>query len=254
VFASDTYHLFAKYMRITWRMPMWTLFGLAQPLIWLLIFSDLFSQMASLQGWPTTSYANFFLPGVMVMTVLFGSAWAGVSLLREINFGTVDKMMVTPIHRGAVLFSRVLHSAATVIIQCVVLLLVAFVMGLDLNANPGALAAGLVAVWTLGIGFAALSNGIAIVLRREEPLVIVGNFLTLPLMFFSSAMMPVKYMPEWIQWCAVVNPINYAVNAARTMLVGQADWAVFGQAFAVVLLFAVAAFVWANMTFMRSRA
>jgi len=254
MFAADTYHLFQKYMRITWRMPLWTLFGLAQPLIWLIIFSDLFSEMAKLQGWPTASYANFFLPGVMVMTVLFGSAWAGVSLLRELNFGTVDKMMVTPIHRGAVLLSRVLHSAATVIIQCVVLLAVAFVMGLDLNMHAGQLAAGLVAVWTLGIGFASLSNGIAIVLRREEPLVVVGNFLTLPLMFFSSAMMPVKYMPQWIQWCATVNPINYAVEAARTMLVGSGDWAVFGPAFALVLLFAGAAFAWANFAFMRSRA
>ena len=250
---ADTYYLFVKYMRITWRMPMWTLFGLAQPLIWLLIFSDLFSEMAKLQGWPTTSYANFFLPGVMVMTVLFGSAWAGVSLLREINFGTVDKMMVTPIHRGAVLLSRVMHSAATVIMQCLVLLAVAFVMGLDLNSSPVGLAAGLVAVWTLGIGFAALSNGIAIVLRREEPLVIVGNFMTLPLMFFSSAMMPVKYMPEWIQWLAVVNPINYAVDAARTMLVGKGDWSIFGPAFLIVLVFAVAAFAWANYTFMRTR-
>ena len=253
MFAADTYHLFAKYMVITWRMPMWTLFGLAQPLIWLIIFSDLFAAMATLQGWPTTSYANFFLPGVMVMTVLFGSAWAGVSLLREINFGTVDKMMVTPIHRGSVLFSRVLHSAATVIIQCLVLLAVAFIMGLDLNTSPAMLIAGLAVVWTLGIGFAALSNGIAIVLRREEPLIVVGNFLTLPLMFFSSAMMPVKYLPEWIQWCAVVNPINYAVEANRTMMVGSGSWEVFGKGFVIVLVFAIATFTWANYMFMKSR-
>ncbi len=251
--ATETYHLFAKYMRITWRMPMWTLFGLAQPLIWLIIFSDLFSAMADLQGWPTTSYANFFLPGVMVMTVLFGSAWAGVSLLREINFGTVDKMMVAPIHRGSVLLSRVMHAAATVMLQCIFLLMVAFIMGLDLNTSPLFLICGLVSVWTLGIGFAALSNGIAIVLRREEPLIVIGNFLTLPLMFFSSAMMPIKYLPEWIQWCAVINPINYAVEATRTMLVGKGDWSVFGQGFVIVLVFAIATFTWANYVFMRSR-
>jgi len=64
----------------------------------------------------------------------------------------------------------------------------------------------------------------------------------------------VKYMPEWIQWCAVVNPINYAVEAARTMLVGKGDWAVCGQGFAVVLAFAAVTFAWANFTFMRSRA
>jgi ABC-2 type transport system permease protein len=250
---ADTYYLFVKYMRITWRMPMWTLFGLAQPLIWLIIFSDLFAAMAELQGWPTSSYANFFLPGVMVMTVLFGSAWAGVSLLREINLGAVDKMMVTPIHRGAVLLSRVMHAAATVMLQCLVLIAVAYVMGLDLNPSVLKIACGLISVWTLGIGFAALSNGIAIVIRREEPLIIVGNFMTLPLMFFSSAMMPVIYMPEWIQLLAVVNPINYAVEATRTMLVGSGDWVVFGKGFAIVLVFAIAAFAWANNRFMQSR-
>jgi len=250
---ADTYYLFAKYMRITWRMPMWTLFGLAQPLIWLIIFSDLFAEMASLQGWPTTSYANFFLPGVMVMTVLFGSAWAGVSLLREINLGAIDKMMVTPIHRGAVLLSRVMHAAATVMLQCLVLIAVAYVMGLDLNPSLLQIGCGLISVWTLGIGFAALSNGIAIVIRREEPLIIVGNFMTLPLMFFSSAMMPVIYMPEWIQFLAVGNPINYAVEATRTMLVGDGNWMVFGKGFAIVLVFAIAAFAWANNRFNQSR-
>src|SRR3972149_8306144 len=99
---ADTWFLFYKYFRITLRMPMWALFTVVQPLIWLLIFGQLFKSMASLPGFPPGRYMDFFLPGAVIMTVLFGSSWSGVSLLREINFGTVEKMLVTPVSRVSI--------------------------------------------------------------------------------------------------------------------------------------------------------
>src|SRR3990170_529146 len=106
----DTWYLFNKYLRITLRMPMWALFTIVQPLIWLLIFGQLFKNMASLPGFPQGRYMDFFLPGAVIMTVLFGTSWSGVSLLREINFGTVEKMLVTPVSRVSIVMSRVIHT------------------------------------------------------------------------------------------------------------------------------------------------
>ncbi|MDH4275385.1 MAG: ABC transporter permease, partial [Gammaproteobacteria bacterium] len=103
----DTWHLFKKYLRISMRMPMWTVFGLIQPLLWLIIFSSLFAGFATMPGFPAASYIDYFLPGVIVMTVLFGSSWSGVSLLREINAGTVARMLVSPVSRTAIVLSRV---------------------------------------------------------------------------------------------------------------------------------------------------
>jgi len=188
---ADTWHLFNKYLIISLRTPLWSLFNLIQPLIWLVIFGQLFRNMAQLPGFPEGSYMDFFVPGVLIMTVLFGSSWSGVSLLREITAGSVDKMLVAPISRVSIVLSRVLHSAVQVMIQAFIILIAAALIGTNINPSFFPLLGGLLIILLLGIGFAALSNGFAIMIQREEPLVVIGNLMTLPLMFF--------------QWCQKVS-------------------------------------------------
>jgi len=246
---ADTWYLFCKYMKITFRMPMWTLFTLVQPLIWLIIFGQLFRNMTQLPGFPPGSYMDFFVPGVLIMTVLFGSSWSGVSLLREIQSGTVDKMLLSPASRVAIVLSRVLHSTAQVVVQVLIMLAVAWAMGAQLNLNPLYLGLSMLVVLLLGLCFAALSNGFAIALQREEPLVIIGNLMTLPLMFFSTALVPESFMPAWIKYISMINPINYSVEAVRAVLVGTPDLHAFGMALLILCGFTVAALWWAVASF-----
>lgn len=246
---ADTWYLFSKYMKISIRMPLWTLFALIQPLLWLFIFGSLFKYFASLPGFPADSYVDYFLPGVLIMTVLFGSSWAGVSLLREINAGTVDKMLVSPVSRVAIVLSRVLHSAAQVVVQALIVLVAAWIMGATTNMNPIYIALAMVVVLLLGVAFAGLSNGLAIMLQREEPLVVMGNLMTMPLMFFSSAMVPHQFLPDWIATIAIINPIEYSVTAVRAILETNVDWSTFGTGFAVTLLFAIGTLYWSISAF-----
>ncbi len=241
---ADTWHLFHKYMIITLRMPLWSLFTLIQPLIWLIIFAQLFGRFVQAEN-----YMDFMVPGILIMTVLFGSSWSGVSLLREISAGTVDKMLVSPVSRVAIVLSRVLHSAVQVIAQALVILVVAWVMGSTISMNPVHVLMGMLVIFLLGVGFAALSNGFAITLQREEPLVMIGNLMTLPLMFFSSALVPKHFMPDWIQFISLINPITYAVEAVRAVLAGTPDLAVFAQGLAVMVLFAGITLAWAVTAF-----
>lgn len=241
---ADTWYLFSKYMIITLRMPMWTLFTLVQPLIWLIIFGQLFGRFVQAEN-----YMDFMVPGILIMTVLFGSSWSGVSLLREISAGTVDKMLVSPVSRVAIVLSRVMHSAVQVIAQALVILVVAWLMGSSVTMNPFYLILGMLVVFLLGIAFAAISNGFAITLQREEPLVMIGNLMTLPLMFLSSALVPKAFMPDWIEYISLINPITYAVEAVRAVLVGPPDFAVFAQGFVVMLVFAGATLAWAVTAF-----
>lgn len=219
---ADTWYLFNKYLTITLRMPLWSLFSLVQPLLWLFIFGALFENFAQVPGFPAPSYIDYFLPGVVIMTVLFGSSWAGVSLLREISSGTVDKMLVAPVSRSSIVLSRVLHSAVQVVAQAVIVLIAAWLMGAHTSWNPINIAQAMFIVLLLGIAFASLSNGLAIILQREEPLVIMGNMMTLPLMFFSSSMVPASFMPPWLHYAAMANPIEYAVTSVRAVLVTPA--------------------------------
>lgn len=241
---ADTWYLFNKYMIITLRMPMWSLFTLIQPLIWLIIFGQLFGRFVQ-----SEHYMDFMVPGILIMTVLFGSSWSGVSLLREISAGTVDKMLVSPVSRVAIVLSRVLHSAVQVIAQAIVILVVAWAMGSSINFNPIYLVLGMLVVFLLGVGFAALSNGFAITLQREEPLVMIGNMMTLPLMFFSSALVPEQFMPDWIQYVSVLNPITYAVEAVRAVISSAPDIGLFVKGFVVMLVFAGATLAWAVTAF-----
>jgi ABC-2 type transport system permease protein len=246
---ADTWHLFNKYFKITIRMPMWTLFTLVQPLIWLVIFGQLFKNISQLPGFPSGTYLDFFVPGVLIMTVLFGSSWSGVSLLREIQSGTVDKMLASPVSRTAIVLSRVLHSTAQVVVQVAIMLAVSWALGADLNLGLIDLVLAMLVVVLLGLCFAAVSNGFAIALQREEPLVIIGNLMTLPLMFFSTALVPKSFMPEWIRYITTINPINYAVEAIRAVLVGTSNFSDYGFAALILSLFTAAALWWAVSAF-----
>ena len=250
---ADTWYLFNKYVRITVRMPMWTLFTLVQPLIWLVIFGQLFRNITQLPGFPTSNYVDFFVPGVLIMTVLFGSSWSGVSLLREIQSGTVDKMLASPVSRAAIVLSRVLHSTAQVLIQVAIMLAVSWMLGAHLNLGPADLGLTLLVVLLLGLCFAAVSNGFAIALQREEPLVIIGNLMTLPLMFFSTALVPTSFMPEWIKYISMINPVNYAVEAVRAVLVGTPNIPDYTFAALLLTLFTGAALGWAVSAFNAQR-
>lgn len=246
---ADTWYLFGKYMRITIRMPWWSLFTLIQPLIWLIIFSQMFKNIAELPGFPTGSYVDFFVPGVLIMTVLFGSSWSGVSLLREITSGTVDKMLVSPVSRIAIVAARVLHSAAQVVAQTLIVLAISLAVGAQASINPLHVMGAMLIVFLLGVGLAAVSNGFAVMLQREEPLVMIGNLMTLPLMFFSTALMPKSFLPEWISYLAMANPINYAVEGVRAVLVGSPDMMLYFKGLGVTALFAAVALGWAVSAF-----
>ncbi len=248
---GDTWFLFQKYMRLSLRMPLWTLFGLVQPLIWLLLFGQLFSGMDRLPAFGGTRYIDYLTPGLLVMTVLFGSSWAGVSLLREITMGTVEKMLVTSVSRVAIVLSRVLHAAVLTLVQCAIILAAAALLSARLPSINGLIAAGLLLL-LLAVGFASISNGLALLLRREEPLVVMGNMMTLPLMFFSTAFVPGVFLPKWMSWFATINPVQHAVEGVR-LAFHTGSGAPLVLAIGVMGVFAFASLGWATSVFLWGR-
>ncbi len=198
---------------------MWTLFGLVQPLLWLLIFGQLFKGLSQLPQFPEGEYVQFLAPGVIVMTVLFGASWSGVSLLRDLRQGVMEKLFVAPIPRSSIVLSRLLHNGFTVVIQVILLVIVAGLLGAGLPKGHGIFWVW-VAVLLLAIGFSAISNALAMLLKKEEPLVVMGNMLTLPLLFFSPALVPTQFMPGWMQRVSLINPVTYGVEAVRACYQG----------------------------------
>jgi len=249
---ADTWYLLEKHLRLSIRMPLWTLFGLIQPLIWLVIFGQLFKTMGQLPDFPGGSYLEFLAPGILVMTVLFGSSWSGVNLLREINFRIIEKMLVTIVSRESIVLSRVLHSCFLLLVQIwLIMVVVILLMGARFPGGVQGFLWCSVVAGLLGIGFSSLSNGLAMLFKKEEPLVVMGNFMTLPILFLSTAFVPKAFMPDWIAVITVINPVQYAVEAMRMAFLGQWSTPDFLMPMTVLSLFTVITFGWASWLFRR---
>jgi ABC-2 type transport system permease protein len=222
-FLSDTWHLFVRLLRATARMPVFVLISIVQPILWVLLFGQLFAKVTTIQGFGASSYVQFLAPGISIMTALFGAAYSGMGMLADIDRGVLDRLLTTPVSRGALIAARILHSAFQVVIQAAIILAVACLLG----ARPHGGLAGILTVFLaaalLGAAFAAFSNALALAARKQELVIAVMNFIVLPTTFLSSMIMSRNLMPGWIQGVSRFNPVNWAVTAARDGFEGRSS-------------------------------
>ena len=247
-FIADTLHLLLRHIRATLRLPIWIAVSLVQPVIWLTLFGQLFGRVADLPGFGGGSYIAFLTPGVVAMTALFGSAWSGIGIVEDINHGVMDRLLATPVHRGALIAARVLHAALTVAIQTVIVLALGIALGSGLPGGALGFVAVLLPAVLIAAGFSALSNGVALLTRREETLIAVINFFGMPLTFLSASFMSRDLMPGWMQVLSMGNPVNWAVVAAREAMLGR-DWTSVWFNSALLAGFTLAACILATLAF-----
>jgi ABC-2 type transport system permease protein len=221
-FLRDTWHLFVRLLRATARMPVFVLISIVQPILWVLLFGQLFAKVTTIQGFGASSYVQFLAPGISIMTALFGAAYSGMGMLGDIDRGVLDRLLATPVSRGALIAARILHSAFQVVIQAALILAVGCLLGARPEGGlPGVLIVFLAAA-LLGAAFAAFSNALALAARKQELVIAVMNFVVLPTTFLSSMIMSRNLMPPWIRAASRFNPVNWAVIAARDGFQGTA--------------------------------
>ncbi len=222
--APHTGYLTGRLLMATLRQPAFVVIMLIQPMIWLLLFGQLFKRITELPGFATGSYIDFLTPGVVVMTVLFTSGWAGMAFIDDMERGVMDRMLASPVSRGAMMLASVLNQAVTIAVQGIVVVLVGLALGATFPGGlPGILVMFLASV-LLAAAFSSLSNGMALIVRTSESLIGFSTMLTLPLSFLSSAMMAREAAPEWIQTVSANNPVDWTVVAAREALSADPDW------------------------------
>jgi ABC-2 type transport system permease protein len=219
-----TGHLTMRLLRVMGRQPAFVIIMLIQPMIWLLLFGQLFRRVVEIPGFAAEHYIDFLTPGVVVMTVLFSSGWAGMSFIEDMDRGVMDRMLSSPVSRGAMTASSTAYQGVTIVIQSVVIVVVGLIAGARFDGGPLGVLVMLVAAVLLGAAFASLSNGMALLVRTRESLIGFSTMLTLPLSFMSSAMMAKAVMPEWMQTVATYNPVDWTVVASREALSADPDW------------------------------
>ena len=235
-----TWYLTGRKLHAVLRQPAFVAVGLVQPVIWLFLFGQLFRRVIDIPGFGAHgSYLAYLIPGIVAMNAMNGNMWAGMNAMEEIDRGTLNRFLVSPARRVALMNANVAEQAVTTTIQTIIIL------GLGLAGGAhypgGVLGAVIVAVASILIGnvFGALSNTVGMLVRQREAVIGINVFFMLPLTFLSSAFLPATLMPGWMQAIAQANPLNWAVQAGRDALDASTDWAAVGVRLGGLLALAV---------------
>jgi ABC-2 type transport system permease protein len=211
----DTWLIFERSLVLSLRNPVWVIMGILQPILYLLLFGPLLTNVARMPGFPPAGAFNVFVPGILVMTALFGAAFVGFGLCDEMREGVVERMRVTPMSRVAMLLGRSFRDVALLLVQAAILVVLAVPFGLEINVAGIAVAFALLAL--IGLMMSPLSYTLALVLKSEDALAPVVNGVALPLMLLSGMMLPMSLAPQWLQTLADFNPLYHAVAAIRSL-------------------------------------
>ena len=222
------------------RQPWWIAISLAQPLVYLLLYSALFENVAEIPGFEGDSYLDFVVPGIVLMTAMFSGGWAGMGIINDLDRGVIDRLLVTPVSRAALSVGRLMQQAIVTIIQSLILVGLGLAIGTNFPGGVLGVAVLIASAVVLGTAFGALSIGLALVVRKEESVIGAVQLLLLPLTFLSSVFMQRDLMPGWIQEVARFNPAEWAVRAGREAVAAEVDWSVVGSHVGYLAVFTLA--------------
>jgi ABC-2 type transport system permease protein len=192
---------------------------MVQPALWLLIFGQTFSRLHVINT-GNVPYLAFLAPGIIAQSALFISIFYGIQIVWDRDAGILAKLMVTPAPASALITGKAFAAGIRSVAQVVGVMVIAYLMGIHLTANPLRILAAMAVVVLGSAFFACLSMTLAGLVRNRDRLMGIGQAITMPLFFASNALYPVDVMPPWLRWLSAVNPLSYEVNALRALLLG----------------------------------
>ncbi len=194
-----------------------------QPALWLLVFGEVFTQIKVIPTGDLT-YRSFMAPGILAQSILFIAIFYGITIIWERDLGIIHKFLVSPAPREALVLGKALAAGVRALSQVCIIYVLSILVGINMAWNPVNLVlVAAVALLTAAL-FSSLSMVIASLVKTRERFQGVGQLLTMPLFFASNAIYPISMMPSWLQVIATVNPLTYAVDALRSlMIVGGAS-------------------------------
>ncbi len=236
---SDTQYIFVRYLKKLVRNPILLFFSLFQPIIFLVLFTQLLSKFGNLIVLPGGSYLEFATAGILLQNAFGSALQSGNSIVADIDSGYLQKMLVTPVKRPAILLGRLTSDAFRVVVQSAIILGLAYALGAFVNTGVIGILLIFFTIAFFGLAWSGISLAIGMRTRSAETVFAIGGFLTFPLLFLSTALFPLSFMPKWVQDISMFNPISYAVNAIRVLMTSGYDWGTILSAFGVITLVAL---------------
>lgn len=215
-FLYDVKTSFVREMKPLISGWVWLAFGLVQPLLYIGLFVPLLGDV----GIEGASPLQWFIPGMMVMLTLFGTAMVGWSLTEELLSGVLERFLATPMSRPALLMGRALKEMFPLFFQAVVMIVIALPFGLQIY--PIQMLYGLLLLGLFGVGVAALSYALAIAAKNNTSMFyMVSQSVALPLMLLGGVLLPLEAGPGWLYIASRLNPLTYLIEAERALFMGE---------------------------------
>ncbi len=243
---GDVYTIWLREMKRLVRSKSRLLGSMAQPILWLILFGTAFDSMFSgaalgagmggvvnntsmiggVPGSEGLNFKSFFTPGIVAMTVLFGSVFSGIGVIFDREFGFLKEILVAPVSRTSIVAGKAFGGSTSAVISGLVILGMATLIGAEFTPDFNPVLAAATAVLIIVIASLAFVNmGIAFAskIQNFEGFQMVMNFLVLPMFFLSGAFYPIDVMPGWLQVGTYINPMFYAVDGLRYCFSGSAN-------------------------------
>ncbi|MEM9215712.1 MAG: ABC transporter permease [Cyanobacteria bacterium P01_F01_bin.150] len=214
-FFQETFALTKRLFIQLQRRPTTLVAGVIQPLMWLILFGALFQNMPEGLFGESRNYGQFLGAGVIVFTAFGGALNAGLPVMFDREFGFLNRLLVAPLaSRLSIVLASSIFIATLSMIQTAVIVAAGAFLGSGL---PGIAGLGLVTaiVLLLVLGVTGISLGLAFALPGHVELIAVIFVTNLPLLFASTALAPLSFMPTWLRWVASLNPLSYAIEPIR---------------------------------------
>jgi len=248
----DTWLVFRRSLGLTVRQPAWLIAGVMQPFVYLILFGPLLDSLSSVPGFPSGGAFNTFVPGLLVMTALFGSTFVGFGFISEMRSGVVERMRVTPMSRTAAVLGRTLRDVVVFMFQGLVLVVVSIPLGLKID--PAGLVVAFLLLALIGLVLGPVSYAMALVIGSEDALAPLTQAIALPLLLLSGVMLPMSFAPEWLRTVASFNPLYHSVLAIRALFNAQWGDPDVASGIAIMVVCAVLSIAIASRAFNRATA
>lgn len=189
-----------------------------QPVLWLLLFGGVFGRLRVLpEGFG--NYLDFVAPGILAQSVMTISILQGITLIWERDQGTLQKYLVSPMPRSALVIGKGLGAGVRGAIQALTISVLAVIMGVRITLNPLAWVGVIIFIFLGATFFSSLSLSIAALVQNRERVQGLGQLILMPVFFASNALYPVAIMPDYVATIALFNPLSYMVDGLRELLV-----------------------------------
>jgi ABC-2 type transport system permease protein len=241
---------FRRKLLETARQPVWVITGLSTPLLYLALFEPLLRSVAGRPGLPTGRVLDVFVPGIMALMAFGAGMGAGWVAIWELDSGVIERLRVTPASRFALLLGSVLRDVAMFLIPGVVVIAIA--IGFGFRAHWAGLALLLVLLAALTASCSATSAALGINLKQIGSLAAVVTGVQLPLTLLSGILLPLSLGPDWLRVLGHLNPMYYAVQAARDLADGRLATATVGIGFGVTVTAAALALWWGTRSYRKA--